>query len=62
MKNIIKIAGKMPAIIAALKALQATHGHGATVASIATKTRYNILENAINQQINGGAKNEKVRI
>lgn len=56
MKNIIKIAGKMPAIIAALKALQATHGHGATVASIATKTRYNIIENAINQQFKQAEK------
>lgn len=56
MKNIIKIAGKMPAIIAALKALQATHGHGATVANIATKTRYNILENAINQQFKQAEK------
>jgi hypothetical protein len=56
MKNIIKMSGKMPAIIAALKTLKATHGDGVTVANIAIKTRYNILENALQNQLGKDAK------
>lgn len=50
MKNIIKIAGKMPAIIAALKALQATHGDGATLSDVAIITRYNRIIQAEKEQ------------
>ena len=56
MKNIIKTSGKISEIIATLKTLQAIFGEGATLSTVAIKTRYNILENALQNQFGKDAK------
>ena len=50
MKNILKASGSMLEIIATLKTLQAIFGESATLSTVAIKTRYNILENALQDQ------------
>lgn len=50
MKNILKASGSMLDILATLKTLQTIFGESATLSTVAIKTRYNILENALQNQ------------